>query len=50
MRLNYQSFIPDDLIPADARVEMDAKTAAGCFTDGEIPDAQRLAQTKGRGL
>jgi GTP cyclohydrolase II len=42
--------IPDDLIPDDARVEMDAKKAAGYFTDGEIPDAQRLALTKGRGL
>ena len=42
--------IPDDLIPADARVEMDAKTAAGYFTDGAIPDAHRLAQTRGRGL
>ncbi len=42
--------IPDDLIPADARVEMDAKKAAGYFTDGEVPDAQRLAQTKGRSL
>ena len=42
--------IPDDLIPADARVEMDAKTAAGYFTDGAIPDAQRLAETRGRGL
>ena len=31
--------IPDDLIPADARVEMDAKKAAGYFTDGEVPDA-----------
>ena len=29
---------------------MDAKKAAGSFTDGEVPDAQRLAQTKGRGL
>jgi GTP cyclohydrolase II len=42
--------IPDDLIPADARVEMDAKKAAGYFTDGEVPDAERLALTKGRGL
>lgn len=42
--------IPDELIPADARVEMDAKKAAGYFTDGEIPDAERLALTKGRGL
>ena len=32
--------IPDDLIPEDARVEMDAKKAAGYFTDGEVPDAR----------
>jgi GTP cyclohydrolase II len=29
--------IPDDLIPADARVEMDAKMAAGYFTPGWCP-------------
>ena len=42
--------IPDALIPEDARVEMDAKKAAGYFTDGELPGAQELAQPKGRGL
>ncbi|CAG0956934.1 Riboflavin biosynthesis protein [Burkholderiales bacterium] len=42
--------IPEDLVPADARVEMDAKMAAGYFTDGEKPDADRLKATKGRGL
>ncbi len=42
--------IPDELIPADARVEMDAKKAAGYFADGDVPDAGRLAQTKGRTL
>ncbi len=42
--------LPDELIPADARVEMDAKKAAGYFTDGEIPDAEQLATTKGRDL
>lgn len=42
--------IPDGLIPEDARVEMDAKKAAGYFADGDVSDAQRLAQTKGRGL
>ncbi len=42
--------IPDDLIPADARVEMDAKKAAGYFSEGDVPDADRLAQTKGRTL
>jgi len=41
--------IPDDLIPADARVEMDAKKAAGYFS-ADIPDAERLATTKGRTL
>jgi hypothetical protein len=42
--------IPDDLIPLDARVEIDAKMAAGYFTPGAIPDADELKQAKGRGL
>jgi GTP cyclohydrolase II len=42
--------IPDELIPADAQVEMDAKKAAGYFSDGEVPNADSLAQTKGRTL
>ena len=42
--------IPDELIPADARVEMDAKIAAGYFTPGPTPDARELALAKGRGL
>lgn len=42
--------IPDELIPADARVEMDAKKAAGYFTPGTVPDAEALKQTKGRTL
>jgi GTP cyclohydrolase II len=42
--------IPEDLIPADARVEMDAKTAAGYFTEGAKPDAEQLKAAKGRGL
>ena len=42
--------IPDELIPADARVEMDAKTAAGYFTPGVVPDAEELKKAKGRGL
>ena len=41
--------IPDELIPADARVEMDAKKAAGYFSH-YTPDATELAQPKGRGL
>jgi len=42
--------IPDDLIPEDAQVEMQAKKAAGYFTEDEVPDAAGLADTKGRGL
>ncbi len=42
--------IPDELIPADARVEMDAKVAAGYFTDALVPDAQTLSATLGRSL
>ncbi len=42
--------IPDELIPADARVEIDAKMAAGYFTPGPVPDAEDLKKTVGRGL
>ncbi|EON32736.1 MULTISPECIES: GTP cyclohydrolase II [Gordonia] len=42
--------IPDELIPADARVEIDAKMAAGYFTPGPVPDAEQLRQVKGRAL
>ena len=42
--------LPDYLIPDDARVEIDAKTAAGYFTSGVIPDADELRKAKGRGL
>ncbi|BBY77306.1 hypothetical protein MPRF_42050 [Mycolicibacterium parafortuitum] len=42
--------IPEELIPADAQVEIDAKTAAGYFTPGAVPDAEELRKVKGRGL
>ncbi len=42
--------IPEDLIPEDARVEMEAKKAAGYFSEEPLPDAADLAETKGRGL
>ena len=42
--------IPDALVPADARVEIEAKIAAGYFTDGAVPDESALAAVKGRGL
>lgn len=41
--------IPDELIPADAQVEMDAKKAAGYFTPKK-PAAAELEKAKGRGL
>lgn len=42
--------IPDDLVPADAKVEIEAKIAAGYFTDGVVPSDAMLAEVKGRGL
>ncbi len=42
--------IPDALIPADAKVEMEAKIAAGYFTEGLVPTDVELALVKGRGL
>mgnify|MGYP005810699993 CR=1 FL=1 len=42
--------IPEALVPADARVELEAKIAAGYFTDGSVPSAAELAEIKGRGL
>lgn len=42
--------LPDDLVPADARVEIEAKMAAGYFTDGTLLEADQLAEVKGRDL
>ncbi len=41
--------IPDELVPKDARVEIEAKKAAGYYSTDPAPDRERLAQTKGRG-
>ena len=41
--------IPDELIPADAAVEMDAKKAAGYYSE-RVPDLIELKQAKGRAL
>jgi GTP cyclohydrolase II len=40
--------IPDALVPADARVEIEAKIAAGYFTDGSVPTQTELASVQGR--
>ena len=42
--------IPDELIPADAQVEMEAKKAAGYYTEGAVLDGTLLAGVKGRNL
>lgn len=42
--------IPDDLIPGDASVEMEAKKAAGYYTEDEIKDTDGLQQVQGRKL
>jgi GTP cyclohydrolase II len=42
--------IPDDLVPADARVEIEAKIAAGYYTEGSIPPPEMLSRVTGRGL
>ncbi len=40
--------IPDELIPPDAQVEMEAKKAAGYFTKGEVKSGDALKNIKGR--
>lgn len=42
--------IPEDLIPDDARVEIEAKKAAGYYSDTEVLDTDNLSEVKGRGL
>jgi GTP cyclohydrolase II len=40
--------IPDHLLPADSRVEIDAKIAAGYFTNGHIYTTEELKKVEGR--
>jgi GTP cyclohydrolase II len=42
--------IPDELIPADAQVEIEAKKAAGYYTEGQILTEESLADVQGREL
>jgi hypothetical protein len=42
--------IPDELIPSDASVEMEAKKAAGYFAPDGAPSADVLLDTVGRPL
>ncbi|CAO3643624.1 unnamed protein product [Cunninghamella blakesleeana] len=41
--------IPEELIPEDSRVEIDAKIASGYFTSGNVPTESDLSKVKGRG-
>ncbi|KAF2238570.1 hypothetical protein EV356DRAFT_505875 [Viridothelium virens] len=40
--------IPDEMIPEDSRVEIDAKIHAGYFTNGEIMTTEELNNVQGR--
>lgn len=40
--------IPDELIPEDSRVEIDAKIHAGYFTTGRVMNMTELAEVRGR--
>ncbi|WP_423822166.1 GTP cyclohydrolase II [Salinisphaera sp. SPP-AMP-43] len=42
--------IPDELVPDDSRVEIEAKKAAGYFTEDPALDLDQLSQVKGRGF
>jgi GTP cyclohydrolase II len=42
--------IPEELVPADAKVEMEAKKAAGYFTTGKVASKEELTEVKGRAL
>lgn len=42
--------IPPELVPADAQVEIEAKKAAGYYSQGDVLDEETLAQVKGRAL
>ncbi|KAI9683133.1 MAG: putative GTP cyclohydrolase [Trizodia sp. TS-e1964] len=40
--------IPDELIPEDGRVEIDAKIHAGYFTTGKVLSMEELSNVRGR--
>ncbi|AFY56656.1 GTP cyclohydrolase II [Rivularia sp. PCC 7116] len=42
--------IPEELIPDDARVEIEAKKAAGYYSETEVLDTSDLSEVKGRAL
>jgi len=50
IKVNHRETIPDELIPADAKVEMEAKKAAGYFTPETVQDEEGLKSVQGRKL
>lgn len=40
--------IPEDMIPEDSRVEIDAKIHAGYFTNGRVMTLEELNDVQGR--
>lgn len=40
--------IPEDMIPEDSKVEIEAKIAAGYFTTGKVKAEEELHEVKGR--
>lgn len=50
IKIRNRVSIPDELIPADAQVEMEAKKAAGYFTKGKVKSKKELSRVKGRKL
>jgi len=50
IEIGEQVPIPEHMVPEDASVEMEAKKAAGYYTDGSTPTDADLAETRGRDL
>ncbi len=50
IEINERVPIPDELVPPDASVEMEAKKAAGYFTPQGAPSKKKLRDTVGRDL
>ncbi|WP_281560952.1 GTP cyclohydrolase II [Thalassomonas sp. RHCl1] len=50
IEVKHRISIPDELIPDDAQVEIEAKKAAGYFTADEALTAEELEKVKGRDL
>ena len=50
IKINQRVPIPDELIPSDAKVEMDAKKSAGYFTDATVSVPKNVDEITGRNI